>query len=333
MKILITGATGFVGRAIIEEISAKNTREIYCIGNKNTYEHEKLPNLYKADICDPDAFKNLKKTGDFDVVIHSAGLAHQFRTVNEDRFFQVNAGGTRNILEFAYEKSAKHFILISSIAVYGAENALSGDKNIQEIIDEEKICQPKSVYAKSKLKAEEIAIDFCREKSMCLTILRLATVIGEEDRGNVFRLIRAIDKRRFIMIGRGENYKTLIYKADVGCAVREILEKKDLSVKTAEIFNVGAEPVKMKSIVGQISKVLGRKTNFYLPQSLFEKPLNIFLRIIPLSELKKIRDTLAKWTSNEIFSSEKIKRQYQFSETPVSEAIEREVTFYKNQKC
>ena len=337
MEILVTGATGFVGRAIIEElISRKNNNwKIYSFGNRQNTDIQELPNFSRVDITDSDSFLNEKHIKKLDVIIHSAGLAHQFQKAKNGEFLRVNVEGTRNILDFAAKKSITHFILISSVSVYGYQNKSAADGNLKKI-DETEPCLPKGEYAISKLKAEEIAIKFCLENDIALTILRLATVIGEEDRGNVSRLIKAIEQKRFLMIGKGENYKTLIYKKDAARACRVLLEKREVSEKEVEMLNVAAEPVQMKYITENIYKSLNKKpSKIFLPFKLIQRSVKLFSVLFPSGKIKPFLETLNKWTSNEIFSSGKIEQKYLFKpETTISEAIEREVNFYiKEQKC
>ncbi len=340
MNILVTGATGFVGQAIVEDLlsSRYNSDTIYCFGNKNASGAKNLPNFSKIDITDAENLLRLTTPSELDVVIHSAGLAHQFQnsaTAEKADFYRVNVEATQNVLEFAALKAVRHFILISSVAVYGLKDGRGNRGNLLKKTDETAVCNPPDGYASSKLKAEKTAEKFCRENNICLTVLRLATVIGEGDGGNVRRLIEAIDKKRFLMAGRGENYKTLIYKRDVARACRIVLEKKDLEEKTAEIFNVAAEPVQMKYIVGKISESLrGGQIKIFLPFFLIYAPVRVLAGILPFEKIKNLRETLKKWTSDEIFSNEKIYQKYSFEpETTISEALEREVVSYKKQKC
>lgn len=337
MNILVTGATGFVGRAIIEELASdkNNNWRIYSFGGRQNNDTQELPNFSRVDITDPEGFLSAEHLKKPDVIIHSAGLAHQFQNPENGEFLKVNVEGTRNILNFAAGKSVRHFILMSSVAVYGYKNDDAANGNLKKIAENES-CFPKSEYAISKLKAEELAVKICRESDIALTILRLATVIGEGDRGNVSRLIKAIDKKRFLMIGRGENYKTLIYKKDVARACRVILEKRNISEKEAEILNVAAEPVQMKFIIEKISEALIKKQpKFFLPFKLIQTPLKFFSVLFPSGKVKSLSETISKWASNEIFSNEKIKQKYSFKpETAISEAIGREVNFYiRKQKC
>ena len=344
MDILVTGATGFVGRAIIEELVSNQNKnwKIYSLGNTQNINTQELPNFSRGDITDSEAFSSAEHLSKkLDVIIHAAGLAHQFQNPESGEFLKVNVEGTRNVLDFAVRKSVKHFILISSVSVYGFKNKNAAKENLKKI-DENEPCFPKGDYAISKLKAEELAVKICLENNIALTILRLATVIGEGDQGNVSRLIKWINQKRFLkrfrMIGKGENYKTLIYKKDAARACRVILEKRDLSEKEVEIFNVAAEPIQTKFIVKKILEALIKKQpKFFLPFGLIHTPLKFFSVLFPSGKIKflikSLYETLSKWTSNEIFSNEKIEQKYSFKpETSISEAIEREVNFYiKNQ--
>ncbi len=120
MKIIVTGATGFIGKEIVSELSGKNFK-IYQIGNSNVKKQSPDAKFYKIDITKFENVCELKELNEVDVVIHSAGLAHQFGNIKKERFFKTNVEGTRNILELAVNLKVKHFVLISSTAVYGVK--------------------------------------------------------------------------------------------------------------------------------------------------------------------------------------------------------------------
>lgn len=335
MNVLITGATGLIGSSIVEVLTSKRNGNVKLFGlaSREVSKLSGTDEFFRVDITNPENFSVLDSIRQLDVVIHSAGLAHQFKKIKSESFFKVNVEGTKNVLEFALRKSVKHFIHISSVSVYGV-GGKAGERKTK--IEEEQSCFPESAYALSKFKAEETAIDFCRRNNIALTVLRMATVIGEGDRGNVKRLIEAIDQRKFIMVGTGDNYKTLIYKKDAAKVCRVILEKKDLSKRETEIFNIAAEPIRMKYIIETVRTTLGKKKSvIFVPLILARLPLKILARLIPLSGIGSLSETLEKWTSDEMFANDKIKQKYSFApETSVLEAIERETDYYlKSQKC
>ena len=324
MRVLVTGANGFVGRAIVAELLQKN-HEVFCLVSPKSEENNSLTNVLRADISASESLSRLENTQNIDVIIHSAGLAHQFGKTSDEDFWKVNVRGTENVANLAAKLQVKHFILISSVAVYGT------GRDKLESVDETTFCQPQSVYARSKFESENAAIEICEKNKIALTILRLATVIGEDDRGNTARLVDAIDRKRFVWIGNGENRKSLIYKSDAAAACLKVLAKK---TPETEIFNITGEPVRMSFIVSEIAEVLGKKIpKLSVSVPLLEKIFRANAKTAKLGKITKLSETVEKWISEDIFSGEKIAEVYGFrAATTVSEAIRREVEAYKVKK-
>jgi len=84
---------------------------------------------------------------------------------------------------------------------------------------------PVGPYALSKYNAKLRAIEIARDSGMALTILRLATLYGEGDPGNVGRLLRTLDRGRFLWIGDGSNRKSLLHKGDAARACMAVAER------------------------------------------------------------------------------------------------------------
>ena len=340
MKILVTGASGFVGRAIVAEALQSNFEVFRLEGpNKKARINEEKKDdesVIRADISDYssllDAVK-IENIENIDVIIHSAGLAHQFGEQIKDDFWRVNVRGAENVARLAASFSAKRFILISSVSVYG--DAESGHRRKNENgIDETAECHPRNFYAQSKLESEKAVVRVCAEKKIALTVLRLATVIGEGDKGNVARLISLIDKNRFVWLGRGENRKSLIYKGDAARACLLVAGDSDESPGGAEIYNVTGEASRMSEIVADISLTLGKK----IPKiKISPKILNtIFFmnsNFFRLKKVSRLAATVNKWLAEDIFSGRKFERAYNFrAQTPLGEAVRRQVENYKKQK-
>ena len=323
MKVLVTGASGFLGQMIISELLQEN-HDIYSLVSLNNKNSLKLPNVYQSDIADYESLLKLEEIDNCDIIIHSAGLAHQFGKTSDEQFWDVNVKGTENIARLAVKLKTKHFILISSVSVYG-------DVEKKGEIDEMTVCNPQGIYAKSKFESENIARQVCVSNQIGLTILRPATIIGENDRGNTARLIEAINRKRFIWIGKGENRKSLVYKQDVAKACLKVIEKRSPEV---EVFNVTAESVKMNFIVSEIEKSLQKKIpKFKISVSMLEKIFEINKKTINVSKIEKLRSTVDKWISEDVFSGELIFKQYGFrAETGIAEALRRQVEYYKEKQ-
>jgi nucleoside-diphosphate-sugar epimerase len=328
MKILITGANGFIGQAITAEL-AKNSHEIISVGRHQTKNFNqsivKSENYFQADISDSKDLERLNNIKGIETVIHCAGLAHQFGKVNKADFWKVNVAGTENTVNLAKNIRAKNFILISSVSVYG--NIASNGKSFNE----ESVCHPQDDYARSKLESEKIAGEICEREGINLTILRPATVIGEHDRGNFSRLIKAIDRGRFIWIGSGINRKSLIYKTDIARVCLIMLEK---AANKTEIYNVSAEAVSMKEIVNEIASELKKNIpSISIPVSLLQMVFFINNKTVKIKKITKLAETVRKWLAEDVYSSEKLKREFDFTaKVSVKEAIRREVRAYLNCK-
>lgn len=335
MRVLVTGATGFIGREIVGELLKKNIEVIQVSRPKSESKSSNENNLstfYAADISNYKNLSELEKLDNIDAVIHAAGLAHQFGKIEKAKFDAVNVEGTKNVARLAVRLKASQFLLISSTAIYGIKKSNHNKNDISDlIIDEMGECQPQTLYAESKLEAERVAIKVCEAHNIGLTILRLAPVIGEENVGNAARLMQAIDKRRFIWIGNGKNLKTLIYKRDVARACVNILTKKR---GATEIFNVAAEPITMQEFVGEIAKHLNKNIpKLKLPPRFLKIVFQLNARFLKLKKVDKIAETVEKWLSDDIYSAKKIEQVYGFKlKFSIAEAVKRQVNWYKSER-
>ncbi len=326
-KILVTGAKGFVGSALVGELQSAGAYEILGLvsARKKKIEIDDSPDIkmFEADISEYETLRDAEKEKGIDTVVHTAGLAHQFgRTARED-FWRVNVRGTENICRLAKTIGAGHFVLISSVSVYGDY----GDAEIFETFEP----RPEGDYAESKLASESAAIEFCAENQLPLTILRLGTVIGEGDRGNTARLITLIDRNRFLWIGKGTNKKSLIYKGDAAGGIRRAIERH--SGNRPKIYNLTAPAIEMAEIVGAISQSLQKTVpRISIPESLVRMVLKAGRRGIRTTRLKILEKNVDKWLSDDIFSGRKFSEEFGFKpETAIPEALDRQVRFYLEQ--
>lgn len=327
---MVTGANGFLGREVVNELKKSGNHEIYgLIGKASKIEPVKNltpENIFETDISDYSTLDTpAKKVKEAGTVIHTAGLAHQFGRVAKEDFRKVNVQGTENICKFALNVGAEHFVLISSVSVYGDYGSAEIDESFE--------CRPEGIYAESKLESEERAQEFCRVNGIRLTILRPATIIGEGDRGNTARLTQLIDKRRFIWIGDGSNKKSLIYKKDVARGILRTVEARR-GDKT-EIYNLTSKAVSMKEIVLVVAGNLHLKTpRIKIPENLVRGFFKLNHTPFSIEYLKKFEKTFEKWLSDDIFSGKKFNEQFNFEpETAISEALAKQVDYYlKHQK-
>lgn len=282
-----------------------------------------LDDYRPADLADPAAVEGLVRG--VRCVVHCAGRAHQFGPKAQDhRQFQVdNAEATSTVALAAAEAGVEHFVHISSVSVYGRQTGGPPD--------EEAECHPEGPYAESKYHAELKARQAAETRGMRLTVLRLATVYGEGDPGNVARLLRALHHGRFVWIGSGSNRKSLIHRDDVGRACVEVLRSQGSGVR---VYNVSAPPCTMGEIVEAMAVALGRRPpRLRVPAALV---LGLLRTLTVVSGERgpgrRLCGTLDKWLAEDVFDSSRIERELAFAaQTPLEEGIRREVEWFLRQ--
>lgn len=320
MKVLVTGATGFIGSEIVKKLVENNIEILGMAGNSEV-------KISGVETISRDITKSLdtevfNHRGQFDAVIHCAGLAHQFGNINNEKFIQVNVDGTKHISELAVELRIKHFILISSTAVYGSYNIA-----MNEAVE----CFPETDYAKSKLDAENVCREICEKNEIPITIFRLASVLGEKGIGNIPRLINAIYKSRFFWIGKGHNKKSLIYVEDVARACLKLLEsKKD----GTEIFNLAAEPIEMSDLVKIIAENLHKQIpKVSLSPNIPRLIFNVNDSLLKITLIKRLSIIFEKWLSDDVYPADKIQSKYGFvPETKIEEAVKKQCRWFLEQE-
>jgi nucleoside-diphosphate-sugar epimerase len=196
------------------------------------------------------------------------------------------------------------------------------------VYDENTPCNPVGPYALSKYNAELRAIEIARQSGMALTILRLATLYGEGDPGNVGRLMRTLDRGRFLWIGDGSNRKSLLYRGDAARACMAVAERPASGIN---IYNVSAPSCTMREIVDGIADALGKRPlPLRIPGSL-ALTLSRNLSKLPNRRLAGIHPTVQKWMAEDVYDTSRFEKDYGFcSQVGVREGLRREVEWYRN---
>ncbi len=257
MEIVVTGANGFLGNTIVNELTSDHSISSLSRSSgdyKISLENE-IPNFNKK----------------FDLVIHAAGKAHSVpKTAFEKKqFYDINVLGTQNLLT-GIEKIGlpKQFVFISSVAVYGKESG----KNINEDFP----LLAKDAYGLSKIEAEKIVIEWCASHQVICTILRLPLLVGKNPPGNLGAMIKAINKGYYFNIGGGKSRKSMVLAQDVAVFIPIVApvggvynltdgvhpDFKELSTKLmrtknkTRLLNI---PLFLAKIMGYVGDVLGEK--------------------------------------------------------------------------
>ncbi len=317
--VLITGAAGFLGREIARRAAAA------CLRVRTTDLGDGLPagtvDHVPADILCPTTLR--PALADVATVIHAAGLAHVFRRVAEPVPFKaVNEGGTANVIRAAAEAGAHHFVLVSSVAVYG--------RSLRAGIDESAECRPEGAYADSKWRAEQCAREIAAVAGIRLTVLRLATLYGAGDPGNVGRLMRSIDRGRFIWVGDGSNLKSLLHRDD---AARACLLSLQAPGSAFEVYNVSSPPCSMRRVVAGLAAALGRRLPAWnVPAPLALWSASLLVRISRgRGPFVNVQDTLQRWLADDVYLANRFEMATGFrAQVELEDGLRQEVAWYRS---
>ncbi|MEM8946551.1 MAG: NAD-dependent epimerase/dehydratase family protein [Planctomycetota bacterium] len=316
-RVLITGATGFLGKAVVR---VANERGLTIRTTGRSPKPTDLGIEYvQADLLSDDLSVLVDGV---DIVLHLAGLAHVFdKSKSEHQFFAVNADATGRLAAAAADAGVRHFVLASSVAVYGG--------NVNGPCPESAPCHPLSAYAKSKLRGEQLATEVASDL-MAITILRLATLYGPGDPGNVARLLSSINRGKFIWIGKGTNRKSLVYRDD---AAHACIEAALAQPEAPATYNVSAPPESMRSIVEGLAHELEKPASrIRIPTWLATSSSSIAAALClnrgPAVSIKRMIKT---WLADDVYPADLIESELGWrGQTPLAAGLASEVEWYQN---
>lgn len=210
-SLLVTGATGALGPAVIRAFSSDGWH-VSTLSRRPPTPGSPAAGVphFAADLGDEQVLSEAMR--DVDVVVHMAALLHVENPGPEMEadYWRVNVEGARNVMRVARAAGVRRVVFISSICVYGERGGR---------LNEETVPAPDTVYARTKLRAEEAVLEVRQGGTPLGVVLRLGAVYGPTIKGNYARLVGALARRRFVPIGRGLNSRTLVFEEDVARAI------------------------------------------------------------------------------------------------------------------
>lgn len=164
-------------------------------------------------------------------------------------YYDTNVGGMEVTLKAMEKNGVKRIVFFSSVAVYGL-NKHNPDENHPK--------DPFNHYGKSKWQAEQVLQKWYEShKDWNVDIIRPTVIFGERNRGNVYNLLHQISSGKFLMVGKGENRKSMAYVGNIVAFVKYMLENV---TEGYNVFNYIDKPdVNMNQLVGHVSKVLNKQ--------------------------------------------------------------------------
>lgn len=248
MKVLITGATGFIGsRLALHCLGAGHS--VRVLGqNRNSDENENA-NLLRDKGAEV-VIASITERGDLtraldgiEVVFHLAAAQHE-ANVPDRHFWEVNVEGTKNMADASVEAGVRRFVHGSTIGVYGWTPGSH--------VNENSPLKPGNIYGVTKLAGEEALRSF--EGKLNFAILRISETYGPGDL-RLLKLFKGVRTGKFPMIGPGHNLHHLIYIDDLIDAL--LLSAADENVTGKTFVVAGEKPVSTHEMVAVVASTLG----------------------------------------------------------------------------
>ena len=218
MKILITGASGFIGSFIVEEALKRGLETWAAVRDSSSkaYLQDERINLITLNLSSREQLVEQLRPHQFDYVVHAAGVT---KCIDKRDFRRINTEGTKNLVQALQQLQMplKRFVYLSSLSVYGAIR----EQQPYEEIRETDTPQPNTEYGRSKLEAERW-LDGLKDFP-CVT-LRPTGVYGPRER-DYFLMAKSIKGHSDFAVGYKRQDITFVYVSDVVQAVFLAMEK------------------------------------------------------------------------------------------------------------
>jgi len=244
MKILVTGATGFIGGALVRRLLSEGSDVRVQIRNLKSANElkEAGAEIFEGDITDPSVCS--RAVNGVDVVFHCAGVLGGWGKP-EKLFWDVNYQGTKNMLEAARDAKVKRFIHFSTCGIFGP---LKKD----ETPADERSYNPTNIYEKTKAEAEKLALGYAKN-GLPLVVVRPEFVYGPGDM-HLLPFFRSVKRRSFLFFDKGTALVHPTYIDDLVDGVMLAAENKEALGKA---FNLaGEKPVTIKEFVDSMSDAI-----------------------------------------------------------------------------
>ena len=211
MKILITGASGFIGSFIVEEALKRGFETWAAVRKSSSREwlQDERIHFIELNLSSKEQLVEQLRGKDFDYVVHAAGVT---KCLNKQDFHRINTEGTRNLAEALLEVGMplKRFVFVSSLSIFGAIK----EQQPYEEIRESDTPQPNTEYGKSKLEAEK----YLATTTLPYIILRPTGVYGPREK-DYFIMAKSIQQHSDFAVGYQQQDITFVYVSDVVQAV------------------------------------------------------------------------------------------------------------------
>lgn len=247
--VAITGATGFVGRHVVQKLLHKEGLRLRCLVRPTSETAElrtrgSAITLYEGDVCEPSSLVPWVR-GAWGVV-NLAGY-RDFWAKDRSLYYDLNARGAENVFRAALEAEVSKVVQVSTPLAYGVPKTIPFDE------ESEPGTHP-SDYARSKYLADEIGWRLYRERGLPLSVVHLAAVIGAGDPRPTMEVRRAVERRLPVLVGADTTYTYVHVRDAAEAIVRALLWPKSLGRR----YLIGTERASTRDyfeIIGELAGV------------------------------------------------------------------------------
>lgn len=265
MKILLTGATGFLGGHLLEKLLESGYQIRALVRKKSALKglKDNQVELFKGDLGDKKTLQGIMDG--IDVVIHAGAC-----TGGSWQDYQKSTiDGTKHILELANSSSVKKVIYVSSIDVYGI-NRVGKDALVNEATPIEQLPGNVGFYAKSKIISERLVEEFRKKAKFEIAVVRPGIIYGPGRATSLLPHIgfSLLGGKLFLKIGKGRKFLPLTYVDNTTAAIVELFVNKNAN---GQIYNIiDPKKIKQKEYLEYYFKLKGiRSIKIPIPYSIF----------------------------------------------------------------
>ena len=246
-SVLVTGAGGFLGSALVNDLLESGFDVRALVRHPGSSSYPKSLEIIVGDIRDPQCAK--QASAGCDMIVHLAGQAHALDDdhVSDQDYQSVNVDGTKHLLDGAVAGGVQTFIFASSVKVFGETTTGS--------VDESEPPTPQSPYARSKWMAEQLVASYGKGGSLATLSLRLPLVYGPTEKGNLYRMIAAIDQGKFPPLPHVQAVRSMVHVMNFVLAVRAVLQSARILKPMYVVTD--AKPYSITEVYDLLRKGLG----------------------------------------------------------------------------
>ena len=322
MPILVTGATGFIGKNLVSLLLRKGYKVKALVrGNRQLEVSNPALEIFNGDLTQMDTLSGIEEN--CNEVVHCAGVMGKWG-IDDSILNNININAGINLLKRFKGKNIRRFLHISAAGVTGPL--------IGKIADERYACKPATAYEKSKLIGEQKILEYSKKMTIPLTVVRPTFTYGPGDH-HKFALFKAVNDRHLPLVDSG---KSVIHPVFIDDLVFGILLALKQGI-SGEVYILGGEqPVTKKELIYTIADILGKKKPLLnIPHSVGSFAATICEFLSPIFNVDPIfnHSRLSILSDNFGYSIKKAKEELGYNpKTTLREGLIKTITYYKKSR-